>query len=238
MKELSLEYKLIRNHLQNGKSFSPRAINQKTVRYENVLKEMEHNTAIRSADLQLAMNQFMNTVTDILARGMKAETPLGVFSVVLQGRLNSIGEEFRPGAPDTNHRIRLQWISSAGMKKNVAHNLVLVKNMDNLHPVPKAVSIRNMSKPNLKNFVPKDVLEIKGMNLKINTDDDEQGIFWIDADKRSFKNKTIVESIPSKLVFQVPDLPPGVYALETHNIFAGKVLRHTNLFKELTVCEV
>jgi len=236
MREQSLEYKLIRNHLHKGKTFMPRAINQKTVRFEKVLKEMERNTAIRSADLQLAMNQFMNTMADILARGMKAETPIGTFAVVLQGRLDSLDEEFKPDSPDTNHKIRLQWVPSTAMKKDVARELVIVKNMDNLHPVPNAVSIENVTKPELNEYIPKEVISISGMNLKINTDDEEQGLFWIDSGQSSFKNITIVDIKPSKLVLQVPELPPGIYDLEIRDRFMGESLRHTTLFGDLTVC--
>lgn len=86
MQNQALEFTLLSNHHKNDGRYTAKIVNQKTIWFENLLKEMENNTALRKEDIRLAISHFLYSIKDNLIRGLnKVETPLGVFKTSIRG---------------------------------------------------------------------------------------------------------------------------------------------------------
>lgn len=64
MKNQNMDFILVKNPLTKDGNYFARCINQKGISFEDLLTEMEKNTAIRKQDLRLSITQFANAILD------------------------------------------------------------------------------------------------------------------------------------------------------------------------------
>ena len=235
MQTQALEFTLLDNHLKNDGRYMAKVINQRTIGFENLLKEMENNTALRKEDIRLAITHFMASVQDNLIRGLKVETPLGVFRTSVRGSFGSLTEDFRPFADTNNHELKVIFKPSRELETLVVSNIVTERVLENNMKYPKIFRFENLSSPEAGTFKSLDVLSMSGINLKIDTAADDEGVFWTNSRGDVTKTSVITRNTGTSLQFQVPALEPETYSLSVATRLGNHILRSTVLEQQVTV---
>ena len=235
MSNQSLEFTLLNNHLKSDGRYMAKIVNQKTVGFEALLKEMENNTALRKEDIRLAISHFMNAVKGNLIRGMKVETPLGVFRTSIRGSFSSLTEDFRPFADANNHEIRVSFNPNRSLEEEVISGIVTEKVLENKVKYPKVASISNLNSPGDGSFKPFHVLSAVGVNLKIDAAAEDEGVFWTNPQGAITKTPVVSFSTNTRLQFQIPQLEPGTYSLSIATRLGNHALRTTTLDEPIVI---
>lgn len=230
-----MEFMLTKNPLRDDGKFFARIINQGGMSFEELLKEMEDNTAIRKQDLRLAVTQFFKAVTDNLIKGLKVQTPLGTFKPTIRGSFNSLEEDFRPSAATNNHHLKILIRPSAELSGGVLPNLRAEKIMENSIKYPSVIVYENSSDTMDDGYHPGNVLKMRGINLKFDPDAEDEGVFWINSAGESVKATSISHNTPSALHCQIPELAPGEYIVEIASRLKNHQLRTAPLDDPITV---
>jgi nucleoid DNA-binding protein len=231
----SVEFTLLSNHLINDGRYMPKIIHQKTVEFEELLKEMEHDTALRKEDIRLAITRFLDSIRDNLIRGLKVETPLGVFRMSIRGSFSGLEEDFRPGAETTNHQIRVNFRPNKSFENEVISGVNFEKVLENNLRYPKVFSVRNISSPESGTCKPLEVLSFSGINLKINAAEEDEGVFWTNPQGEKTKTTVIVQNTNVCCMLQVPELPPETYLVSIAVRLKNHLLRTTTLEEPLVI---
>ena len=211
METQALEYTLVSNNLENDGCYMAKVIHQKTVEYEKLLNEMERDTALRKEDIRLAISRFIGSIRENLVRGLKVKTPLGVFRPSVRGRFATPTEEFKPIPGINNHELRIAFHADKELAEGVLSDIVVRKVVGNNVRYPKVFKFRNESAQEDGLFRPANVISVTGINLKIDPDEPDEGVFWTDPEGKTTKSEAVFQSSNSKLLFQIPDLAPGAY---------------------------
>ncbi|TFG59698.1 MAG: DUF4469 domain-containing protein [Spirochaetales bacterium] len=120
-------------------------------------------------------------------------------------------------------------------EEEVFSDIVTEKELENNIKYPKVFTWRTVSSPDDDTFKPLHVLFLSGINLKIHTEAEAEGVFWIDAEGGTFKTAAVIASSNTTLQFQIPELAPGTCRLTIAARLANNALRSTTLDKPLTV---
>lgn len=71
-------------------------------------------------------------------------------------------------------------------------------------------------------ITPGKIGKLKGVNLKVDTADEQQGIFFIDQNNQEIKVEVFSHNLPSDVTFEIPDtLTAGHYRIEVRTLLAG-----------------
>lgn len=112
---------------------------------------------------------------------------------------------------------------------------VTVKDYVALAPQP-VVFIDAESKERNTVATPNGLGGLQGSHLRFDEAMDDEGVFFIDQDKAETKALTILYNQPARLVFSIPELEPGTYAVEVRTRLHGsKRLRTGRLDATLEV---
>ena len=235
MQTQTLEYRLLSNHLINDGRYMAKVINQKTIGFENLLKEMENNTALRKEDIRLAITHFMDSIKENLVRGLKVETPLGVFKTSIRGSFGAITEDFRPSADTNNHEVKVRFNPNKNFVEDVISGIAIEKVLENNVKYPKVFEFHNVSAPEDGSLKPFNVISMAGINLKIDSSMEDEGIFWTNSSGEVTKTSVVIQSSNASLLFQVPELSPGSYSLSIATRLGNHVNRSTTLEEPVTI---
>lgn len=235
MQTQGLEFKLTSNHLINNGRYMAKVVNQKSIDFENLLLETEHDTALRKEDIRLAITHFMDAIGGNLVRGLKVETPLGVFRASVRGSFSSPVDDFRPSADTTNHEVKLMFRPSKSFVEKVVSGIVIEKVLDNPVQYPKVFEFRNLNAAEDGTCKPFHLLSLTGVNLKIDAAKEDEGAFWSDKEGAVTKTSVIGHNTNTALEFQVPDLAPGIYSISIATRLGNHKLRSSTLDQQVTI---
>jgi hypothetical protein len=77
---------------------------------------------------------------------------------------------------------------------------------------------------------------LEGRRLKFDPADPRQGVFFVTPDGRETRVELVVRNMPGEIIFVVPALEPGPYALQVRVLFPDVEEIRTGLLQEkLTV---
>ena len=196
---------------------------------------MENNTALRKEDIRLAISHLMTSVKENLIRGLKVETPLGVFRTSVRGSFASLTEDFRPFADTNNHELKVRFNPSKELEESVISNIATAKVLENSMKYPKIIRFENLSSPEAGTVKPLDVLSMTGINLKIDTAVDDEGIFWTNPQGEITKTQVVTHTTSTSLQFQIPVLTPAIYSQAISTRLGNHTLRTTVLDQQITI---
>ncbi|TFG61089.1 MAG: hypothetical protein E4H36_10980, partial [Spirochaetales bacterium] len=126
----------------------------------------------------MAISHFLDSVKDNLIRGLKVETPLGLFKTSIRGSFSGLTEDFRPFAETKNHQLRVAFLPGKALEEDVVSGIAIEKVLENEVQYPKVFEMRNISSPENGMYAPSNVLSFSGINLKINAAEEDEGVFW------------------------------------------------------------
>ena len=237
MQNQTLEFTLMSNNLKNDGRYMARIIHQKTITYENLLLDMENNTALRKEDIRLANTHLLDAVVENLIRGLKVETPLGVFKMSIKGSFDSISDDFRPGAETNNHELKVRLKVSDELEKRVIEGISTEKVLENNLKYPKIFGFENLNSPGNESFSPSNIISISGINLKIDAEMEDEGVFWKDSQGAVTKASVITHNTSTLLQFQIPELEAGAYSLYVSTRIGNHLLRTTEYEEPVAIVQ-
>lgn len=197
---------------------------------------LKRGTTLSKADILAVLEVYHEVAIDTLADGCSINTPLFHASPSISGVFNGAGDSF-----DSNrHSIHINM--NAGTDLRDAIRKIRVEKVQTAEAIPHLVEIKDtVSNTVNENLTSGGVIEITGSMLKVNTQNEKNGIFIINVDTEDTKKvSVIVENKPSRLIAMLPVLDHGGYTVEVRTTLSTgkkelKTLRVGRFPKNLTV---
>ncbi|WP_461638070.1 DNA-binding domain-containing protein [Labilibaculum euxinus] len=181
---------------------------------EDLIKECcAEGTGITPYEAESMFKRIETVVTENLEKGYSINTPLLNISPSITGVFTNWDDSF----DGSRHKLRFK--SSPGvLLKAVADSSKLHK-IDRKKTIIDIYSFTDHSIGQETNsLLPNGVGELKGKRLKMDTSDENQGIFLIAEDGTEHRVAVYVTNTDSTQIFQIPELTAGNYELQVRCI--------------------
>lgn len=184
---------------------------------ERFIDRMAHsNTTLSKADIVAVFQLAREELASLLAEGCSVTTPLGAAMPRASGTFLALDEPFRPGAEDSDHRLRIDFRVDGTIERQALAKLRYKRT-----PIEDTVSPRIVEVSSLQSGIegtasPGDLLSLTGYRLKIDPSDESQGLFLrtVGASSAERRCGVYAENRPARLLALLPgDLAPGEYEL-------------------------
>ncbi len=208
---MNLEYYLQQSNLGNTKTLHGQPSYRDSLDQEQVILEMLQRNSGMSREMIIGvLNLLLEVLTDRLKQGYRINLDLVNMALVIKGTFEDKYERF-----DTDkHQVKLQATEGKVLRKRLKH-FVPTRVTKGGQYIPMIERYHDVADESSSVIVPGSIGKLSGFNLKVNTDDPEQGLYAVSREGERFHIPLLVISKPSKLVFQVPkDLPAGEYQFE------------------------
>jgi hypothetical protein len=214
---MPVDYYLRPNKLgKDGKTFMANVISRGAMAEEDVINQiLDRGSTVTRADILSVLCDYYDCIEYFLQNGYNVKTPLANFSSSIRGIFRDSSDYYHEARhkiyPVINPGRRLSQFYRQRMKAHVVR--------------PTA------NKPELSDFIDLSsgsrnsqvtaggMGQIKGSRLKIDTDSDYAGIFFIDQQQQAIKVSVIGMNTPSQLLFAIPaNLDEGMYSIEVRTV--------------------
>ncbi|MDX1636774.1 MAG: DNA-binding domain-containing protein [Balneolaceae bacterium] len=209
---MSIKYSLVPNHLTDDPNDHMAIVQDQPARtIDDIIDRMvERGSTVTRADILSVIEEYQAVVASFLEEGDRINTPLFRTSASISGVFEDPTDRFERG----RHYVRLN-VNPGPRIAEIAETLSVEKvAADRTQPVLE--QFKDFGSDTLNETVtPGNAAEISGSHLKVDTGDDDQGIFFIAGDGTETKVETIMRNMPANLIFMVPEgLASGEYELE------------------------
>lgn len=216
---MAIKYALYPNPLTQGAT-DHRAIvqNQITRTIDDIIDRMiTRGSTVTRSDALSVIEEYEAAIAGYLAEGDSINTQLFRINSSISGVFTDDRDYF----DSSRHQINLNVLPGLRLQE-VAANLSAQKVKPRLRQ-PTLEVFKDFSSDTVNDILtPGGAGELKGSFLKLNTDDPEQGVFFIASDTTEAKAESIIRNKPSNLIFRIPDgLSSGDYKLEVRSIVKG-----------------
>lgn len=191
----------LKNNLQaSSNSFRIGCRCSSQVSLEGLIECMLARTRILGRpEILCCMELLRSEVTRLVADGNRVQTPLGSFSLMAKGMLESEDARFSPGKG--GHRLRLNFRPDRSIERklsDMARIETIAPEVDDTRP---SITDIEPSEPN-RSPTAGDFIRITGKHLKFNPVDTEQGVFLVGPSRLRVTYYATVK--PSTIVFRIP----------------------------------
>ncbi|MCB0165580.1 MAG: DUF4469 domain-containing protein [Anaerolineae bacterium] len=197
--------------------------------HEDVIRRaLEGNPAVNDAALQAVLTEYIKAVINLLLQGYTVSTPIGNIRLSIKGGFNSKTDTF-----DTNrHTLEVNIYPNAGLREAVQSGAEMQK-VESHTPEPNLDEFTNVNTNDIDSIVtPGGMGQVRGRRLKFDATDPNQGVFFINGTET--RVTVVGKNTATELMFLIPTLDPGQYALEVRSTF-GQEVRSGRLDTLLTV---
>ncbi len=230
---MPIQYALFPNHLTSDPDDYMAVVqNQSSRTKEDIIDVMiGRGSTVTKAEALSVLEEFEAAVEQALKDGHSINTPLFKIGASVQGVFYENDSFDR-----SKHYVRLN-VTPGGRIGEIAPNIGVEK-VEASSPQPNLASFKDVASDTTnETLTPGGVGELTGSRLKINPEEDEQGVFFIAEDGTETKASTLIRNKPSNLIFMIPTgMAAGAYRLEVRTVFQnGKTLRAGSLNSTLIV---
>lgn len=190
-----------------------RVTQQETVSFEELIKmATRRGLTLTDTELTGAINELTYTIIDMLNSGKAVETPFARYRLSISGLFTNKDDVFDPN----RHHIRINCLAGRSIKIDTKSiSLEKVKYTSTSPFIERLLDYSSLEENDSIN--PGGAAEISGELLKIDTDDPDQGIYFL-QNGTATKVSVIIRNLPSDLIFNIPaTLTAGQYQLEIRN---------------------
>ena len=224
---MSLKIMVLKNHLATCKD--PFVVRSSapvvTVELEEFFNIMARGrTTLTRTEVSGAMQLYKEELIRLLSEGKAVKTPTGTFHFSASGSLAAIDGSFLPDSPATNHGIRLHHKADRAFEEAAKLELSTERDErpDLSLPVLTTVIVAGEGQPDAP-LRASDTAEIKGLRLRFDPADADQGVFFVDqagVESRSARYPLI---LPGTIHALVPaGLATGAYKVKLRAAVNGK----------------
>lgn len=224
---MSLKIMVLKNHLGTCKdpylvrSASPVI----TVEFDEFIDVMARGrTTLTRTEVTGAMQLFKEELLRLLAEGKAVKTPTGTFYFSASGSLASLDASFVPDSQGTNHDVRLHHKVDKAFENAAKLELSIDRDErpDFSVPVLNTIAIAG-DLPAGTPLRPSDTAEVKGLRLRFDAADPNQGLFFVDSSGAETRSSRYTLILPGTLHAIVPaGLAAGVYKVKLRAAVNGK----------------
>lgn len=230
---MALTYGLYPNKLQK-EAHVFRALIRKRQKYtldEVVARVVRRSPALTVAAVRGTLDLFMEEISEILENGDSVTTPLFKAQCSISGKFTDPDDYFQTN----RHEVKVNL--SPGNLLNKTAKRVRPHKVESHLPCPLIESVTDMSSGEVNAVLtPGGPAVIKGIRLKFDADDPEQGVFLQNGDRQLFRAASVLRNVFSQIVLMVPaDLSPGAYQLIVKSKLNAQQLRTGELSHLLAV---
>ncbi len=181
-----------------------------------ITRMLNKGTLLTRTDILAVLNNFDETVVDILLEGNTVNLPLFNISFSISGVFDSPLDSF------DGNRHKLNINVTKGILLRDTEKKVKFEKTNTISPMPQIQEVKD-SVSGLVNEIltPKGVIEVYGYNLKIEGDDPACGLWFITDDGSENKAEVLIENKPSKILAMIPELLPGGCRIKIATQFTG-----------------
>jgi len=226
-----MKYLLYSNHITpNPDDCIARVTQQETVSYEELIKmATRRGLTLTDTELTSAINELTYTIIDVLSSGKAVETPFARYRPSISGIFLNKDDVFDA----SRHAIKIN--CTIGKSIKIDPTSIPLEKVKYVSSSPFIERILDYSSQEENSTIqPGGAAEISGEMLKIDMEDNEQGLFFV-QNGTATKVTIIMRNLPSDLIFNIPTaLAPGEYKLEIRNkIYKNDKSLKSHLFPHL-----
>lgn len=225
-------YSLLKNNITSESSkFYGRVQPYKSMGLDDIIIDMkEKGTGSSETDMRATLQLFFESVTKMISNGYNVNLPVANFKPGVTGLFDSLLDTFDPA----RHSLKVN--VSAGYMPLLAMRNAVVEKVKSLTPKPDVLGFIDVHS-GLSNtrITPNGIGTIIGSELKFNPDVAEEGIFFVNG--TTTKVQVIATRTEGKLMFSIPQLAAGSYALEVRKGYKTTNEIRTGALGELLIVQ-
>ena len=197
--------------------------------HEDVVRRvLESNTTVSESALQAVLTAYIKAVINLLLQGYSVSTPIGTIRLSIKGGFNSKTDTF----DGNRHTLEINIYPNPALREAVQSGAEMQK-VESHTPEPSLDEFTNVNTADVDSIItPGGMGQVRGRRLKFDPADPNQGIFFINGTET--RVTVVGKNTATELMFLIPNLEPGQYALEVRSLF-GQEQRSGRLDTLLTV---
>ena len=222
-----LSYSLVDNLLTPAPNdFSAQTVNVRSFGLSDIVQRiMGRNPGLSAAQINAALEKFINEVCIIIDDGGAVNTPLFNTQPSISGVFHGATDSYDP----RRHRIKTNLSAGTAMRKATAG--IKTQKVQAVETSPYILEVQDvLSNTANEQITPGGVLQIWGGRLKLATENPDNGVFLIDDAGNALKLTVIIENKPSRIIAMLPaDMPAGTYHVEVRSSFVNAAKESKNI---------
>lgn len=215
---MSIKYSLIPNHLTDDPEDHMAIVqDQRSRTIDDIIDEIaDRGSTVTKADILSVVEEYQAVIAKFLENGDRINTPLFKTSASISGVFTDKTDSF----DRSRHYVRLN-VNPGSRIGEIAEKLPVEK-VSATRVEPVLEFFKDFASDTQDTITPGGAAELQGSHLKVDSSDDDQGVFFIASDGTETKVDTIMRNKPANLIFMIPDtLTSGDYEVEVRTIIYG-----------------
>ncbi|MCT4591736.1 MAG: DUF4469 domain-containing protein [Carboxylicivirga sp.] len=231
---MPLKYKLIRSNLKshnNGYIATP--VSRKTVTQNDLIERMcQQGSGISRGEAMANIEAYHQELCNALLDGDIYVSEMFTIQSSIAGVFENHDSRFTKGVNEV--KIKVQ--PGKRLKKLASQINTRRKSNEGVSPIISSIKDINRQ-PHPMHDQAGGFMIIKGKRLKINEEDEQQGLFFIShTTGQAYKTTKLIGNKPKELMLLLPDMPVGEYMIELRVVFRNsRMLRKVKYLTLFTV---
>ena len=225
-------YSLLRHNISSETSkFYARVQPYKSMGLDDIIIDMkEKGTGSSETDMRATLQLFFESVTKMVSNGYNVNLPVANFKPGITGLFDSLTDNFDPARHSLKVNVTCGYLPLLAMRDAV------VEKVKSSTPKPDIMAFTDVHSGLLnERITPSGIGTIIGSELKFNPENAEEGIFFVND--TTTKVQVLATRTERKLMFSIPQLTPGSYALEVRKAYKTNNEIRTGALSELLIVQ-
>ena len=177
---------------------------------------LSRGTLVTRTDIVAVLNNFEETIADILLEGNTVTSPLFNTSFSISGIFDGPMDSF----DGSRHKLNIN-LTKGTLLRNTEKNVKFEKTNASA-PMPLIQEVKDSVSGSFNDkLTPGGVIELRGYTLKIDGDKPECGLWFVFEDGTETKALVIIENKPARIIAMIPQLTVGEYNVKIVTQYSG-----------------
>lgn len=229
-----MKYALYPNGLTpDPNDFTAKVVDAPTRTLDDLLEDMAHpGSGLTEGEVRMVIAALERCIQKVVQRGENVNLGFLRSSITIQGVFHHKNEVFDPA----KHSLMLNLQAGNSLQKQL--ELITLEKVTSTLKRPLLTTFHDLKSDSVNTQItPGRIGVLAGGDLKVDMEDPEQGVYFIDGQSQETKVVLFSKNVASELHFEIPDaLASGGYRLEVRNRYKGsQTLRVGSLEQTLNV---
>ena len=187
-----------------------------------ITRMLSRGTLVTRTDIVAVLNNFEETIAEILLDGGMVNTPLFNTSFSISGVFDSPMDSF----DGNRHKLNIN-LTKGTLLRDVEKRVKLEKT-NAVAPMPMIQEVKDSISGSINDkLTPGGVIELRGYTLKIDGDKPVCGLWFVFEDGTETKAAVFIENKPGRVIAMIPALRVGEYNVKIVTQYSGSNLLKT-----------